>query len=484
MKPSAIFDEWKDELGSFSLSLDDEMIQCWVTIVPHGKDQFSGDRLLNTLKAHGITTGLDLPAISGCSHTLCAGESVSGAVIATGIPPELKKNERIEFAVTVSTVIPEFEHVEGVEGCYCDATFLENVYADQVIATRFPAESGRPGTSVYGKMIPVPEEESLPPITLGSGVKQVDGNNWIATREGRVVFEDRAVWITDQLPIHSDVNYNVGNIDFVGFVHVQGGVFDGYRVRAKKGLIVDLEVDHSCVIESDGDIHIGGMTGGLEGSSIQCGGNVSAKYLRDVSVNCLGDLSVMSEVINCTIQSCGSVHVDGLIAGGSVNGRMGIEVGRAGTDAGVLTFLEAGVDYRVKADLERIAEQFSILDLEVKELEAFESDDSEEQRLNQEQLEELEEARLSLEELQRSIRSRYGGSVNAKVNINRCIYERVLIQLGQVHEKTKEYRKGEYSIIAHRNKKLAFLPQSPLSVRAETLEAELIEQEMAEFEGE
>jgi len=460
------------------------MIQCWVSVVLHGKDQFTGERLLNTLKAHGIITGLDLPVISDCSKKLCAGESITGAVIATGIPPKLKKNERIEFSVKVSTEVPEFEHVEGEEGCYLDAAFLENVHTDQVIASRVPAEAGVPGTSVYGKAIPVPKQEDLPPITFGVGVKLVEGNDCIATMDGRVVFENREVWITDQLTIHSDVNYNVGNIDFVGFVHVHGGVFDGYRVCAKKGLVVDSEVDHSCMIESEGDIQIGGMTGGNEGSSVECGGDFLAKYLRDVSVNCLGNVSVVSEVINCTVQSCGIVHVDGLIAGGSVTGRMGIDVGRAGSDTGVLTFLEAGIDYRVKDDLNRISEQFITLEGEVRVLEAFESDDSEGQSLKQEQLEDIQEARLALEELRKSVYGRYGESMNAMVNINRCIYERVLIQLGQVHEKTDEYRKGKYSIIAHRNKALAFLPQAPISVSADVLETELIEQEMAEFEGE
>jgi len=480
------FDEWQEEAGSFTLYLSEDETQGWLSVLPCKKDiVFSDEDLLAALKGHGINVGLDLHALLNCSKDIAAGQRVDDALIATGTPPTLGQNERIDFSVKVSTSIPEYDQVNGEGVDYHQAHLFENVVEGQGIGSLLPAEVGVDGVSVRGHPVPVPELELVAPITFGPGVELRDGNDCVATLAGRVLFEEGKVSVSDELEIRADVDYEVGDIDFVGYVHVRGSVRSGFRVRAGKGLIVDHEVGH-CVIESDGDIQIGGVNGREEGATILCGGSLTAKYLHDTVVECSGDVTVNNEVINCTIHSLGIISVPGLIAGGAVVGRMGIEAGRLGTDAEVRTFLEAGVDYRVLDELKQPLAELTIIQDELLSFAKLFGDEGEggaDQETWEERVDELRDQQCELEDTLRSIQGRNGGAANAMVNVKRCLFAGVVIRLGLVQNKIDEYRKGECSIIEHRHRTLAFLPLSPLSKNVRELEAELVQQEKEAFEA-
>ena len=482
------FDEWQNEVGSFTLCLSEDETQGWLSVLPGKKEIiFSDEELLAVLKEHGVTVGLDWHALLNCSKDITAGQRVDDVLIATGSLPVPRENARLEFFVRVSTSTPEYDHLEGDgDGVdYHQAHLFENVVEGQGIATLLPAESGTDGVSVRGHPVPVPELEAGVPIVFGSGVELRNESDCVATLAGRVLFEEGTVSVTDELEIHTDVDYEVGDIDFVGSVHVQGSVRSGFRVRAGKGLVVDHEVGH-CVIESAGDIQIGGVNGREEGATITCGGCLTAKYLHDTVVECSGHVNVTNEVINCTIHSLGIVSVPGLIAGGVVVARMGIEAGRLGTDAGVRTFLEAGVDYRVLDELKQPLAELRIIQdelLSFAKLLGEDREDEADQDIWEERVDDLHNQQCELEDTLRSIRGRCGGIANAMINVNRCIFEGVVIRLGLVQSKIDEYRKGEYSIIEHRHRSLAFLPHSPFARNARELEDELIQQEKEAFEA-
>ena len=99
------------------------------------------------------------------------------------------------------------------------------------------------------------------------------------------------------------------------------------------------------------------MAGGEKQGFIHCGGKLHARYLRDVQVECAGDITVAGEAMNCTLHSGGSITA-ALIAGGNAIALAGIEANRLGSSAGERTCLRAGVDYRSVEELDAVEQNW------------------------------------------------------------------------------------------------------------------------------
>jgi len=61
------------------------------------------------------------------------------------------------------------------------------------------------------------------------------------------------------------VDFDVGNIDFIGHVVVRGDVVDGFCVCGRKGLTVEGNAG-ACTLESDGDTVQPGATSNAAGT--------------------------------------------------------------------------------------------------------------------------------------------------------------------------------------------------------------------------
>src|SRR5690606_13235248 len=109
---------------------------------------------------------------------------------------------------------------------------LANVKAGQMIAERVPPEPGVPGIDVTGE--PIPPKE-------GKEVWIKPGKNVVLSPEKTALYaaidglvsqsEDERINVFPVYEVNGDVDYRVGNIDFVGTVVIRGNVLTGFRVR-------------------------------------------------------------------------------------------------------------------------------------------------------------------------------------------------------------------------------------------------------------
>ncbi|MBN2686293.1 MAG: DUF342 domain-containing protein [Pontiellaceae bacterium] len=469
-----LLEEWSEGGYKFYLHLAVGDTKCFLTMAPDDEPTgISPERLAEVLKQHKIVVEPNAIALASVCESVGQGKSVKDVLIAEGWPAKPMVPEHIDFKVRVSSMVPSYGETDRGEIDYHNANLFENVSAGQIIGLHIPEKAGEAGLTVLGNPIPVPSAAaSASAPKTGEGVELDSDGQYIALLDGRVVFEGNTVSVTNELIIEKDVDYEVGDIDFVGFVHVRHSILPGFKVRAKLGLVVDHIVENTH-IESDGDIRIGGMAGDRTLGTIRCGGNLTARYLREVRVECSGNITVSGEVMNCQLRSNGAITA-ALIAGGTAYAQGGIEANRLGSDAGSRTFVCSGVDFHHIARLDEIKIQIATLVQQRRVLIEKESKDSDHTEELERRKTEINNEIELLENERKSINQLQLDGKNAKVNVRKALFEGVVIRLGSTEQAYREYRSGSCSIIEHDHSSLVFIAYSPLDVAAEKLEKELL----------
>lgn len=132
---------------------------------------------------------------------------------------------------------------------YKEVTRLNNVRSGQIIAERIAPSDGIPGRAVTGEEIPYrPGKEAR--FKVGKNVViNPDGSAMYAALDGLVTKTDgNKLNVFPVYEVNGDVDYNNGNIDFVGTVVIRGNVLTGFKVKAA------------------GDIRV---VGGVEGAELE-----------------------------------------------------------------------------------------------------------------------------------------------------------------------------------------------------------------------
>lgn len=120
--------------------------------------------------------------------------------------------------------------------------------------------------------------------------------------------------------VNGDVDYNIGNIDFVGTVVIRGNILTGFRVKASGDIRVTGGIE-GAEVESDGSIEI---TGGVIGSNkgyVKAGRNIRCSFVQEGNVIAYEDITVTQSIMHSNVRAGKSVRclgAKGLIVGGIV----------------------------------------------------------------------------------------------------------------------------------------------------------------------
>jgi hypothetical protein len=323
------------------------------------------EHLLERIRAGGITFGLDDNSIRRCLARAEGRDKVQIMEIARGREAENGQDGKLEFYVQPSSEEARYTKDASGRVNYHELNLIENVSAEQEVARLLPPQPGVAGSNVMGEVLPSRGGEPAR-IRPGHGLR-VGGNGdvFIAEIAGRMVNNGDTLEISQQFEVRGNVDFSVGNIDFVGKVVVTGEVLDDFSVRAAMGLEVHGPVGN-CKLESGGDVMLGGGMAGKTKGSIKAGGKVHAKYLNEVHVEAGGSVTVDREAFNSSIRTTGAFYATGgKILGGEVIALKGIEAGTAGSELGVPTKLVTGVDFRSGERARAVAEEMAKLDKEI-----------------------------------------------------------------------------------------------------------------------
>ncbi len=466
-------------------------LYCYASIQVNDLDNsITPTELVKVLHNLKITETVDLEQIAIFCAEAAQGNNPQDILIAAGHPAQHGEDGWFELLVSTETEQRELEKDD--RGRVIDFKAIHsfsNVGSGEAIGRYYPPTAGTDGRTVTGKTIHS-IHGSPSKVTSGNGTTlSEDETEVLSDREGRVIFEHNMISVVEELVITGDVDLSVGHISFNGFVLVTGDILDDFKINAQKGLKVKGSIGKNRII-SDGPVTIGSMAGRGEGE-ILCKGNLTARYLNQVKVECYGNVIVEHELRNSVIKSTGAIIVSkGLISGGECVALEGIEAKMGGNRNGVKTHLTSGVyfpesDYltKLRHNLQRINEQLQNIVRTIKDLNKAPLN------VKQKSLQEALDLRIgiltqratNLEVEKEEITVELAGfelaahpTENAKVNIKHSLQEGVIIHLGASSEEIKLERNGPLSIIEDSvSGGLRFMSYTPLSLTASDLEADL-----------
>lgn len=479
-----------DEKESVDSNEEDEENQyvAPVAVITNVEPIITPPDLLWFLQKNNIIQTIDYPAVYDFCATIQMGIIPPSTILARGVEPVSGADGWFDLTVKISGEETEFKEDEKGNIDLRNLHAYSEIEPEQKLGMVHPPQEGTPGIDVLG--LPIPAERGRPfELIAGEGVVlKYDDRVAFAEKAGRALLEKQVISVVDQLVVPSDVDLNIGNIDFHGFVEVKGEVPDDFHIKASKGIKISGAVG-ACHLESAGSVEISSMAG-KEIGRIVCHGDLHANYLNQVTVVCFGDVYVTNEIRNSVIKSTGKVSVErGSIIGGSCTAMDGIETKDLGTSSGQKSRVVAGVYFPDADRFDYLREQLLNINRQIQSInEAIEPlkrylqkndsiASSAEKRLSilNEQLIKLQQEKDHFNaEIAASTLQEFS-SKNPKINILKVLREGVSITLGKTTEEIKIERSGPMSIIENtRDGGLRYLTLTPLQVMATQIEEELL----------
>ncbi|MBD5162194.1 MAG: DUF342 domain-containing protein [Oscillibacter sp.] len=226
---------------------------------------------------------------------------------------------------------------------YADLNFIHNVEQGGVICRVFPPADGIPGRTVQDQEIPARNGKPAS-VPQGRNTKlSEDGRALVAAITGHVEFSGRSFQVKPVLDIPGNVDFSVGNINFLGDVCIHGDVCSGFSVRAMGTITVNGVVE-ACSLEAGRDLVVSRGVQGDGQAVLRAQRSIFAKYLENCCV--YARVSLETEcIINCDVYCDGGVTVCSghrSIIGGKIHAAHEVDAGSVGSRVGNRTDIVLG----------------------------------------------------------------------------------------------------------------------------------------------
>lgn len=231
---------------------------------------------------------------------------------------------------------------------------LANVKAGQLIAERIPAEPGVPGKTVTGEEAAAKDGKDAF-FKIGKNVVVgPDKLGMYAAIDGLVTKTDKQkLNVFPVYEVNGDVDYNIGNIDFVGTVVIRGNILTGFRVRASGDIRVTGGIE-GAEVESDGSIEVAGGIIGSNKGYVKAGRNVKCSFIQEGNVYAAEDIIVTQSIMHSHVRAGHSVKcagAKGLIVGGVIQAAERVTARTIGNTMSTATAIEVGVRPELRQEM-------------------------------------------------------------------------------------------------------------------------------------
>jgi len=280
--------------------------------------------------------------------------------IARGVPVQEGTDGYIEYCFDTDPLAKPKLNEDGS----VDFHALSLVHAcskGQVLAILHKEVPGKPGMDVYGELMQ-PKEIKRAAFKHGKDLSiSEDGTRLISNVDGHVNLIEGTVFVSSVLEL-TNVDVSTGDVEFEGNVRVAGNVSTGYKLKAT-GDIEIRGIIEAASVEAGGSISVAKGINGMTKGEVRAKGNVVTKYINSAKVSAGGN--IQSELIlNSEVSAGDKIRVEGkkgFITGGYVRSGNEISAKTIGSDMGVDTIIEVGIDPELKvrfAKLQKDNEEF------------------------------------------------------------------------------------------------------------------------------
>ena len=340
-----------------SVEIADAEMKAFLTALPPGPGGADPDydNMISFLQDNGIVEGIKEDIIRRFADNPVYREPI---LVAEGARPENGADARIVLNFDTDGETVKLQEQDGRVD-FKELNIVQNVVEGQVLAKKIPAEKGRPGRTVTGKLLPAKDGKDTE-IQIGKNVRlSEDRRTAIAELNGQVFLHNEKIQVEEVYVVNGNVNLKTGNITFLGGVIVKGNVDDGFNVKASGNIEVMGSVGKS-LLDAEGDIIVRQGIAGKDAGVVRCGGNVWAKFVENVTVEAGGLVIVSDGIINSDVYANRKVICRGKrakIVGGRVRAAEEIDAKTLGASGGKETILEVGYDPKSKQKLSDLKEK-------------------------------------------------------------------------------------------------------------------------------
>lgn len=301
-------------------------------------------QLNELLKSHSIVYGihydiLDKMALNTREYLLAK------TLIAEGDTPIHGSDGVIQLMVDLEAEKRPVEREDGTVN-YKEVTSISNVKKGQVIARKIPHREGIDGKAVTGETLPAQTGKEAR-FKLGKNVvADAEQTAVFATIDGVVVKTDRdKINIFPIYEVNGDVDYTIGNIDFVGSVVIRGNVLPGFHVKAAGDIRLTGGVE-AAELEAGGSIEISAGILGQNKGLVRAGKSITCSFIQDGIVEAGEEVIVSQSIMHSTVRAGKSVvcqGTKGLIVGGTTQAGETVVARTIGNSMSNATIVEVGV---------------------------------------------------------------------------------------------------------------------------------------------
>jgi uncharacterized protein len=237
------------------------------------------------------------------------------------------------------------------------------------VLRRIPPVKPENGYNIYGEIAEAMIEEKKG-YKVGKNISSSVNDIFISNIDGCIDVDGNRISVQPIALIKGDVDYDCGNIDFNGSVHIFGSVLPGFSVKAGGDIIIEKNADNA-YIEAGGDITIkSGITGKGSGKVI-AGGKVKANYILNSTVEAVGEIEIEDSIINSKVFSNDKVMVTsghGKIMGGEVTARHEVVVNIIGTQKENITNIIVGKSLYIEREIIEINKNIEKSRIQIEEI--------------------------------------------------------------------------------------------------------------------
>lgn len=230
------------------------------------------------------------------------------------------------------------------------------------ILKRIPRVKAENGYTIYGDKAVA---STLPPkgylCGINIGPSWDDENVFVASVDGCIQQTQRKISVQEIAIIPGDVDYESGNINFSGTVHIKGSVLPGFSVTAGADVIIEGNADDT-EITAGGSVTVRQGIAGKGATVVKASGELKAKYILNATVETGGAITVEESIINSKVFSNDRIELIGRnskIMGGHVVARHVVSVTSLGSNKETTTEIMVGRNLEVEKVLDGIRKEIS-----------------------------------------------------------------------------------------------------------------------------
>lgn len=311
------------------------------------------DQLVQFIQDQGVTLGIQHEMLERIVNRELKQIGME-PVVAIGLKPKKGEDGKIRLIESASSM--ETRPTERDDGTidHKQLIQLSNIKAGQMIAEKVSPGKGTPGMTVTGEFVP-PKEGKPAHFKIGKNVvTNAEQTALYATIDGMLSITDKnKMNVFPIFEVNGDVDYKIGNIDFVGTVIIRGNVLNGFKVKASGDIRIIGGIEAAEVV-SDGSIEVSGGIIGSGKGLVKAGHHVKCAFVQEANIVAGADVYVTQSIMHANvcagrlIQCLGS---KGLIVGGLLQAGERVVGRMIGNAMSTPTVIEVGVHPEYRQEL-------------------------------------------------------------------------------------------------------------------------------------